>query len=197
MTTYLDLNVPLPAIPRADLAQRTGCEFVVPWHAFRVWDAVATNLPAAAANDDLGLVGGTWATDSVVIEAGDLKAAGATTRYAWFSWAIDEKYDSGQALTLRIRCKVETTVADTSCTVDVECYKADHEGGIGSDLVSTSATSFNSTTVSNKDFVISPTGLEAGDILNVRLAVACNDAATGTAVTPQIGKVSWIATVKG
>ena len=165
--------------------------------ALRVWDAFATNLPGTAATDDLALVGGTFGTSPPVVSAGDLKAVGATTRYARFQVRLPECYDSGETITLSLSAGMATTVADTSCTLDVECYKIDKVGGISSDLCSTAATSINSLVFAAIPFTITSSGLVAGDVFDVRVAIACNDAATGTAVTPTIAAIDLLADIKG
>ena len=48
----------------------------------RIWDAIQTNLTGTANTDDLAIVGTTFGTTAPVINAGDCKALGATTRYA-------------------------------------------------------------------------------------------------------------------
>lgn len=182
---------------RTELEQDALAVFPVPFTDLRVWDALATNLPGTAANDDLALSGGTFATNGPRVTAGDLKAAGATTRYARFQVALPAEYDAGETITLRIKCGMLTTVSDTTCTIDAQVYKLDGATAIGSDLCATSATTMNSTTFANKDFTITPTGLVAGDVLDIRLAIACNDAATGTAVEPAIGAVSLLCDIRG
>jgi hypothetical protein len=171
--------------------------FPVPFTSLRVWDAYATNLPGTAANDDLALTGGTFGTAPPVIDAGDLKAAGATTRYARFQVIIPECYDSAETITLSLSAGMVTTVADTSCTLDVEVYKLDKETGIGSDLCSTSAVSINSLTFADFSFTITSSSVVAGDVMDVRIAIACNDAATGTAVTPTIAAIDLLCDIKG
>jgi len=187
----------MPTIARSNLEQNALTEFAVPLTDLRVWDAMGSLLPAAGANDDLGLYGGTFGTNSPKVSTGDLKAAGATTRYARFQRELPAEYDAAETLTLRISAGMETTVSDGTATVDVECYKADREGGIGSDICATAAQSINSLTFANKDFTITPTGLSAGDMLDIRIAVAVNDAATATAVTATIGAIELLADVKG
>lgn len=163
----------------------------------RVWDAMQTNLPGTAATDDLAIIGGTFGTAPPTISAGDLKAAGATTRYARFQMQLPECYDSGETVTLSIYAGMVTTVADTSCTVDVQCYKLDKITGIGSDLCATSATTINSLVLGAKNFTITPSGLVAGDVFDVRIAITCTDAATGTAVTPTIAAIDLLCDIKG
>ena len=163
----------------------------------RVWDAIHTNLPGTAAADDLALIGTTFGTTAPVVTAGDCKALGATSRYARFMVELPECYEAGETVTLSLSAGMVTTVASSSCTVDVECYKIDKITGIGSDLCTTSATTINSLVFAAKVFTITPSGLTAGDVLDVRLTIACNDAATGTAVTPTIAGIDLLCDIKG
>lgn len=148
----------------------------------RVWDAYATNLPVAAAADDLGFTGGgTFGSAPSAIRTIDFKAASTT---AYFRWIIQlpSDYIPGGTLTLRLNAGMNTTVSDGTCTVDASAYL---DNG-GSDLVTTAAQSINSLTAANKDFTITPTGLVPGSTLDVRVVVAGTDAATVTAVIGQI-----------
>ena len=163
----------------------------------RVWDAIHTDLPGTAAADDLALIGTTFGTTAPVVTAGDCKALGATSRYARFMVELPECYEAGETVTLSLSAGMVTTVASSSCTVDVECYKIDKITGIGSDLCTTSATTINSLVFAAKAFTITPSGLTAGDVLDVRLTIACNDAATGTAVTPTIAGIDLLCDIRG
>jgi len=185
-----------PAIARSGLAQDDNAEYVVPWASLRVFDALATNLPATSGTDDLGLYGGTFGSASPKVSTGDVKAS-SVTRYARFQFALPPEYVAGQSVTVRLHAGMTTTAADTSATVDVECYKSDDEAGIGSDLCTTTAADINDTTDADFDFVITPTGLTAGDVLDIRLTVAVVDSATGTAVIADIGKISVLLDIKG
>jgi len=171
--------------------------FPVNLTALRVWDAFAANLPGTAATDDLALIGGTFATAPPTISAGDLKAAGATTRYARFLVSLPECYDGGETITLALYAGMATTVADTSCTIDVQCYKIDKAGSIGADLCATAAVTINSLVFGAKSFTITPSGLVAGDTFDVRIAITCTDAATVTAVTPTIAAIDLLCDIKG
>jgi hypothetical protein len=153
-------------------------------------------LPATPASDDLGIITGTWGTNPVRITAGDVKALGSTTRRLYLAIPIPSNYEDGQTIQLRIRAKMETTVADVSCTIDAEAYVGS-DGALGSDLVTTPATSMNSLSAANYDFTINATGVDPGDLLEVRLSIASNDAATATAVTPAIYSVSLLCDTRG
>lgn len=172
--------------------------FPIPLTDFRVWDAMHTVLPGTPATDDLGLVGGTFATATPSIRTEDLKAAGATSKRARFLVQLPWEYESGQSLTIRFKAGMITTVADTTATLDIEAYKlqSDPDDAIGSDLVSTAAKTINSLAFADIDFAISPTGLSPGDILDVRVTIAVNDGATATAVIAGITSAKLLADVR-
>lgn len=197
ITGNLQVDGTLPTYSRSELAQDANSEFAIPLTDARVWDNLASLLPSAGANDDLGIYDNTFGTDGPSISTGDLKAAGATSRYARFQIRLPAEYDAGQTVTLRISSGMETTVADTTSTIDVECYKLDREIGIGSDICATAAQSNNSLTFADLDFSITPTGLTAGDMLDVRITAAVNDGATGTAVISSIGAIELLCDIKG
>jgi len=188
----------LPGVARSGLTQDTSQSYWLPWDGFRVWDAVATNLPATPASDDLGLIGGTWGTGVPSIQTGDLKAAGSTTRYARCQFQLPPEYVTGTGLVLRLHAGMITTIAGTAATVDVEVYKSGKEFLVsGSDLCATAATSINSTTLADKDFAITGTGLVAGDQLDIRIAILVNDAASGTNVIGCIGSAEILLSIRG
>ena len=68
-----------------------------------------------------------------------------------------------------------TTVAGTSCVVDVEAYKVGKDNTLGSDICATSATTINSLTFANKDFTITAGTLAAGDVLDIRITITVVD----------------------
>ena len=183
-------------IATTKLAQRVLAELIVPLTNARTWDSIATNLPAAAASDDLGLVSGTWGTNPARITAGNVRTLGATTRRLYLAIPIPANYEDGQTIQLQIRAKIETTVADVSCTIDAEAYVG-ADGALGSDLVTTSAQSMNSLSAASYDFTVNATGVDPGDLLEVRLSISSNDAATATAVTPAIYSIALLCDTRG
>jgi hypothetical protein len=186
-----------PARNRTAMLQEDNAVYSVPLPLFRTWDALATNLPGTAATDDLALVTGTLGTHSPTIQAGDLKAAGATTRYARVQVPLPVEYVAGQTVTLRCKAGMNTTVADTSCTLDAQVYRVARDGTVGSDICATAATTMNSLTHADISFTITATTLGPGDLLDIRLAITCTDGATGTAVTPVIDAVEILADIQG
>jgi hypothetical protein len=169
----------------------------IPLTSMRVWDALSSLLPSAAANDDLGLITGTWATNSPVLQAGDLKTAGSTDRYAAFEVELEDNFTAGDDFTLRFYAGMADNAADTSATLDLVVYAPDGDAGLSSDLCSTAAQSINTTTMANYDFVVDTSGLTSGDSLLCRVHVNVNDAAGASAVTAQIGSIQKLREIRG
>jgi hypothetical protein len=188
-----------PPVAKANILALAEMQaFPIPLTDFRVWDALQTLLPGTPSSDDLGLVGGTFGTATPSVRTEDLKAAGATNKRARFLVQLPWEYVSGQSVSLRFMAGMITTVAGTSATLDCEAFKLqdDPDNAIGSDLVTTSATSMNSLAFANVDFVVSPSGLSPGDILDVRVTMAINDGASGTAVIGGISSVKLLCDVR-
>ncbi len=187
----------LPVLPRSELAQLSNAIFNIPLTDFWVWDAPATHLPTAAASDDLGLVNGTYGTSPTTLRTIDFKNTN-TTAYARTFIRIPAEFQDAETVSIRINAGMTTTVASSSCTVDVEAWEIDSDGTLGAaDLCSTAAQSINSLTFAAKTFVITSTDLIAGDILDVRITIAGTDSATGTAVIGTICQVALLADIKG
>jgi len=187
-------------IARSKLEQNALAEFQIPFTDLRVHDALHTVLPGTAASDDLGLVGGAHGTDAPMVQAGDLKAAGTVTRYARFLWGLPPEYDNDETVQVRVTCGMQTTVADTSCTVDVTAFLVDKDGtlnGAPTDLCTTDSQSMNSVTAASKDFTLTDSSLISGSLLDVGITIVCTDAATGTAVTPSIYAIALLADIRG
>lgn len=182
---------------RSELAIEESKVYPVPWEAWRVWDAFQTNLPGTSASDDLGLYGGTVGTNCPAIKSYDVKSAGAITLKARAAVMLPAEYQAGQSLKIRASAGMVTTLSDGAATIDFSAYKSDRQGGAGSDLVSTPATSIKSLTLSDKDFVLTATSLSAGDWLDILMTMAITDAAGATAVIGIVGAVELVMSIKG
>ena len=208
-TTLTNLSLQLPdggirnvdinstaAIDRTKLAQQTTQIFPIPLIDARVWDDVRALVPATAANDDLGMITGTWGTDAPTLQSGDGKAT-TITRRALLQFRLPPNYVAAGTCVIRVRGGMVTTVSDTSAAVDLEVYKADLDGGVGSDLCQTASTTINSLSKVNVDFTIDGSGLVAGDLLYLRVTVAITDGATGTAVIGELSDFQARLTTQG
>jgi hypothetical protein len=203
----ISFNIPAGEIVNSNIAAAAGIERAklaqeilkdnIPLELVRVWDAYQTALPTTAAADDLGFIPGTWGTDAVVIQTSDSKNTSVTQR-GRFYFRLPENYVAGQPLSIVAHAGMKTTVATASATVDFEVYqKNDATGLVGSDLVTTAATTINSLTASAKEFTVTPTGLLPGDELDCRVTIAIVDVATATAVIGRIMKMHMLVSVKG
>jgi hypothetical protein len=176
------------AIERSKLALEEKV-FTVDLESLRVHDAFQTALPTTAASDDLGLIIGTFGTDAIVVQTSDAKNTSVTQR-GRFTFRLPESYASGQSIKVVAFAGMKTTVANGTATVDVEAYAKNVSTAlVGSDLVTTSATTINSLTGAAKEFTITPTGLVAGDELDIRVTIAVTDSLTGTAVIGRIARL--------
>ena len=68
---------------------------------------------------------------------------------------------------------------------------------MGADLVTTAVTDINSLTFTNKDFVLTPTNLVSGTLLDVRVPIVVNDAGTGTVVEAAIASIEAVMSIRG
>ncbi len=188
-----------PAIAKSNILALAELQaFPIPLTDFRVWDAMQTLLPGTPSADDLGLVGGTFGTATPSLRSEDLKTAGATNKRARVLVQLPWEYEAGQSVSIRFKAGMITTTADTTATLDCEVFKlqSDPDDAIGSDLVSTAAQTINSLTFADITFVITPTGLSPGDILDVRVTAAVNDGASATAVIAGITSAKLLADVR-
>ena len=184
------------AVARANLTQDDLAAYDIDFTSMRVHDARQTNLPGTAANDDMAVITGTPGTDAPTLQGVDF---GGTTsdEKAAFTFALPPEYVAGQTITCRIRAAMLTTVADTSITVDLEVWKRDHDGAVGSDICATAAQSINSLTPANKDFTITPTGLAPGDVLEGRVSFAGSDTGNAGVMIPEISRIAMLLDIKG
>lgn len=181
---------------RTNLGQEDLVPYTVPLTSLRVHDAMATNLPAVAANDDMALVTGTPGTDVPTLQGVDFGGA-STDEKAAFEFVLPAEYVAGETITVRVRAAMLTTISDGTATVDVECWKASADGAAGSDLCATAAQSINSLTPANKDFTITPTGLAAGDRLLIRLSFGGSDTGNAGVMIPEISLLQVLLDIKG
>jgi hypothetical protein len=104
----------------------------------------------------------------------------AASESAAFAFALPDNYVNGDTVTVRVRAKVSAT-RFVSQTVDVICKLAGDT--FGSDICETAAQTLT-TSYANYDFVITPTGLVAGDVLWIEVYLATNDTGGSTNGTP-------------
>lgn len=194
--TANQFNGPLGAL--SNIPVRANAAYPIPLTSFRVWDAFQTNLPGSASSDDMGLATGTFATGLPYLTSSTVRNVTIVAQYARTIYKLPPEYVAGASAILRFAAGALTTVAGTSLTLDCEAYKSSRDTlKTGSDLVSTSATSINSLTFANTDFVLTTTGLVAGDWLDIRITFAGVDAANTGAIFAAIAVAELVVTTQG
>ena len=189
------------SLSRAKLTQDDLQKYDLPLENFVVHDEPGTPLPATGANpqDDFGVTGATYGTNSIALITRDEKAnAGAHAVYGRTSYTLPPEYVAGQTLQIVVVAGANTTVAGTSMTVDAQACKVHAtDGTAGADLVSTAAQPCNDLVAAAFTFTLDPSGLSAGDKLDIRIAITTNDAATPTAVKGVVNRAYLLADIKG
>jgi hypothetical protein len=189
-----------PALAREDcLAITELAVFPIKLTDFRKFDDMAVVLPSAGLTDDLGLIEGSVTVGTTSLQTENLATLGATTHNARVIVHLPWCYVDGNTATLRFHAGMLTTAADNTATLDCIVYKniADlNNDAIGSDLVTIGAQTINSTTFANIDFPLTASGLVAGDVLDVVIQTAVNDAASGTTVIAAITSAHLLCDVR-
>lgn len=148
--------------------------FSVPIANFRTWDAVITPLPGTAANDDLGLVTGTWLTDAPILRT--IVGTGTSTVRGGIEFTVPIDYQDGDNCLIRIPYQT-VVAATTSASIDLELVRA---LAPTVDLVTTAANDVNTVGFGDAVFALTPTNLVAGEVVFGRLSIASVSGAAST-----------------
>jgi hypothetical protein len=92
-------------------------------------------------------------------------------------FTLPPNYVAGSPITLRLGTDITGSGTNGASTIDASAYLQSVAGTVGDDLVETSAISV-STTEGNKDVVITPTGLVAGDKLVLKVTASVIESAS-------------------
>ena len=160
-------------------------------------DAANAVLPNTATSAILGYIVGTIGTTGASVQTSD--ADGTTvTCIAQFTFELPAEYQAGQAISIVAEAGMKTNISNSTATLDFNCYyKSPADNTHSADLVSTSATTINSLTLSTKTFVVTPTSRVAGDQLAVKMTIAITDGGSGTAVLGMITNLHMLLGVRG
>lgn len=188
--------IPDNFIQRGDWKLEELAAHTVDLTSLRVHDALDTNLPSTAANDDMALVTGTPGTNAPTLQGVDFGGA-STDEKAGFCFPLPLNYASGETITIRCHAGMLTTVSDGTATLDCEVWPDDGDGTVSSDICATAAQDINSLTLADIDFSITPTGLSAGDMLFVRLTFGGSDTGNAGVMIPTITKISVLLDSRG
>lgn len=148
---------------------------------------------ALADTPGTNLLGQADAAGSAVV--GTTTNGGATasaSESAGFFFPLPADYVAGGAITVRVRAKV-SAAREVAQTVDVVAKKVG-DAAVGSDICATAAQALT-TAYANYDFTITPTGLVAGDVLQVDVYLATDDTGASADGIPSIVALSVRPTV--
>jgi hypothetical protein len=185
---------PVSTVNRADLVQDDAEIYNLPLFRFRK----NTGAVLAAAGDGtyLGCAWGTHGTDGPYL-VGTACNNASQTETARILFELPPEYQDGQTVTIRVHAHVDTTPLTVSATVDIQCYETDGEKAVGADLCATAAQDCNASAWADFDFTITPTGLAAGDILDIEITAAGDDSGGAVNKSIEIGAVQVLLDIKG
>jgi hypothetical protein len=188
-----------PTMAREDILSQVelAC-FTIPMDIWRIHDAYATLLTDSPATDDLGLVGGTFGTNAPSLQTDDFGGAHDAHYYARGEVVLPAEYEAGATVTIRLHAGMLTNVADQECTVDLLVYKSDEDATSTGDLCATDAETdnMNSLVFADIDFVITPTTLSPGDLLDVKIDLLADDDGDAGTMIACIGSVQLLCDIR-
>lgn len=182
-------------VDRSSITQDALAIYTVPLNRMGVTATLA--LLGASAGTPTGapaLTPGTHGSASPILTS-EAANNNSKTNVCRFLFALPAEYDAGETITCRVRAKVGGALA-VAQTVDIEAYKSDLGAGVGSDLCATAAQAVT-TSYANYDFTITPTGLVAGDLLDIELTMVANDTGGSANQAITIGAVQMLLDVRG
>lgn len=144
-------------------------------------------LAAAAASGTFGIVSGGWGTGGTKLqgEAANNNTKTSTVKYVT---KLPQNYVAGSNFTIRVYQRV-SVIANTTGNIDANCYKSDGNGGVGSDQVTTSIITNNTTSWVNHSFSVTGTSFSPGDELDIYIQCQANDTSGANNSKSEIGGV--------
>jgi hypothetical protein len=133
---------------------------------------------------------------NVLLLQGEVTISETEASVGMFQFTLPPNYIPGGAVTFRAKAANIGGGTQTSCTITVTAYLASGNGAVGSNLGPAAQTHAAKTTWYTKDFVITPTGLVPGDVLNVVISVA-NIESAGTQLVWTVDKIAMLVDVQG
>ncbi len=167
-------------------------DYPIPLETLKTWDAREKPLPVTAANDDFGITTGTAGTNAPTIVGRDSQSA-SLTAIAGISIPVPADYIDGEAIMVRVNAQMVTTISDDTALLDLNAYR---QAAPTVDINSIAATSMNSLTAADIDFVLTPTNVVAGDLIDLILTAAVVDGSGSAAVIAKVNTITLRATTR-
>src|SRR5690606_32220876 len=142
----------------------------------RVHDAIDTVLPGTPANDDFGIITNTFGQQGGVLETPDLKTLSGQSCYFRFHFVLPHTFDPlGGTSTFNIKVRTNAQ-ADNTSIMTVQAYKITGGQFVG-ERIAADPTDINSSSPITLSFpLITTSSLIGGDMLDVRVLAAVDDA---------------------
>lgn len=182
------------AISRAALAEDALAAHSIPLTSVRGATGLALTATETAGGFNVDI-----ATNVLVLK-GEVTDNETEVSVCVAEYTLPDNYVAGGDITVRFRTALIKTGAPTNngSTLDLEVYKQG-DGAVGADLVTTAAATFAALdTWYDKDFVVTPTGLVAGNRLTLKITSSVIDSEVGAGtIICNIAAVKVLADVKG
>lgn len=182
----------LGAIARSALTEDALAEYKIPLENCKL--PTLLQLAATAASGVPGLSAGTFGSASPQL-IGNACSGNTKTDICRFTWALPPEYVAAGDVKVRIHADI-TGDLQVSQKVDVVAHESDDESGVGADLCATAAQSVT-TSWADYDFVITATGLVAGDLLDIEVSMLADDTGGTANKLIEIGAISILCDIKG
>ncbi len=182
-------------LARTYIAQQDDQPYNIPLSDMRVTGTLAVlGNSAGTPSGAFGITPGSHGTNSPKL-IGEAANANSKTNKCRFFFGLPAEYVANQSVTVRVHARITGNVA-VSQTIDVTAYKSNGEAGVSADLCATAAQTLTSS-FADYDFVITSTGLAAGDMLDIELTGVADDTGGTANKLIEIGSVEVLLDVKG
>jgi len=189
--TKLDIT---GGIPRSQIAEDALVDYGYSIYGLRCTDGSV--LPATESAACFYL----YNESGLVMALGEVTDNETEVSDTFAQFKLPPSYVAGGDVSVSVRCILAKTGAavNNGSTLDMICYKQ-ADGATGLDICATAAQTFAAVdTYYTKTFVVTPTGLVAGDTLNLKFASSVIDSeAGGGTLQLKIDKISLLADSKG
>lgn len=139
-------------------------------HALRAADLAAMGIAETAGDHYLDI------TTNVITLLGEEAISETEDSDSWFQYRIPYNYAAGGTLSIRVNHTLFGAGTNNGSTIDFSAYEQ-ADGAVGADLVSTGAQAMSKGSWTVSTFTVTPTGLIAGDILNIKLRTSVIESA--------------------
>jgi hypothetical protein len=156
----------------------------IPLHSWRAADMAAMGIVESPGDHFLNL-----GTNTLTLD-GEEAISETEVSVSWYQYRIPYNYLAAGTIGIRINHVLTGAGTNNGSTIDFSAYEQT-DGAVGADLVTTAAQAMQKTTYVESTFVVTPTGLVPGDILNIKLSTSVIESA-GSALAATIDRVAVV-----